>query len=236
MSCLFVVYADAINTYRVRLMTETLTNNMIGIFGGTFDPPHLGHIKPIEQTAIEIGMSRVTIIPCHLPPHKAQPGISNEHRLAMVKLIAQQHPLFTVDERELRKNTTSYSYETLLEYKQQHPQATLCFFLGMDSLLSFETWYRWQDILSLCHLIVLARPGYNKQDIAGLNQAITSKITTQREDLATKKCGLILTTTNNMVDVSSSDIRSKIKTQQNISALIPHCVNDYILQHKLYHP
>lgn len=216
------------------MMANTTTDNMIGIFGGTFDPPHLGHIEPVKEVASSLGLEQVSIIPCHIPPHKLQPGISNIHRIAMVELMIAHNPLFTIDDRELRKSSTSYSVETLEEIKHQQQDAKLCFFIGMDSLVNFETWYKWDKILNLCHLVVLARPGYNNQQLAKLNNQITARITNNADDLIHFDNGQILTTTNQAVDISSSYIRQQIKAKKSFRHLVPNYVADYILQHKLY--
>ena len=132
---------------------------LTGIFGGTFDPIHNGHLLPLRQAAEQVGIQKVGLMPCHIPPHKGTPSVSSHQRLKMVELACETDPLFYADDFELLRETPSYSVETLKQKKQQKPEQTLCFFMGMDSLRSLNSWYHWQDLLSYCHIIVCKRPG-----------------------------------------------------------------------------
>lgn len=131
------------------------------LFGGTFDPVHYGHLKPVETLANLIGLTRVTIIPNNVPPHRPQPEANSVQRKHMLELAIADKPLFTLDERELKRNAPSYTAQTLKEWRQeQGPDVPLAFIIGQDSLLTFPTWYEYETILDNAHLIVCRRPGY----------------------------------------------------------------------------
>ncbi len=131
------------------------------IYGGTFDPVHYGHLKPVEILANQIGLSKVIIMPNNVPPHRPQPEATSAQRVHMLKLAIADKPLFTLDERELRRDTPSWTAQTLQEWRQeQGPRKPLAFIIGQDSLLTFPTWHNYETILDNVHLIVCRRPGY----------------------------------------------------------------------------
>ncbi|MBI3310128.1 MAG: nicotinate-nucleotide adenylyltransferase [Serratia liquefaciens] len=133
------------------------------LFGGTFDPIHYGHLRPVEALAAEVGLNRVTLLPNHVPPHRPQPEANAQQRLKMVELAIAGNPLFAVDDRELHRTTPSYTIETLEAIRKERGAALpLAFIIGQDSLLTLHKWHRWQSLLDTCHLLVLARPGYNE--------------------------------------------------------------------------
>lgn len=138
------------------------------LFGGTFDPVHYGHLKPVEILANLIGLSRVIIMPNNVPPHRAQPEASGEQRQRMVELAIADKPLFSLDERELKRDTASYTAQTLKEWREeQGPDVPLAFIIGQDSLLTFPSWHDYDTILGNTHLIVCRRPGYRSGNGAG---------------------------------------------------------------------
>lgn len=146
--------------WRTYLSTVDM-KSLQALFGGTFDPVHYGHLKPVETLANLIGLTRVTIIPNNVPPHRPQPEANSMQRKHMLELAIADKPLFTLDERELKRNAPSYTAQTLKEWRQeQGPDVPLAFIIGQDSLLTFPTWYEYETILDNAHLIVCRRPGY----------------------------------------------------------------------------
>lgn len=210
---------------------------IIAILGGTFDPIHNGHILPAIHVAKWLGVSQVSLIPAHLPPHKSTVNASPQQRADMVKLVCDSEPLFVYDQRELKRKTLSYTVDTLKEIKQESPQTTLFFIIGMDSLLTFKRWHRWQEILTLCHLVVNCRANYPFDNLPASTQLllkshqIDKNITPQ---LINKKAGYILFPPEISCDVSSTLIRSRIKQQQSCDNLMPASVLNYINKHQLY--
>jgi len=218
------------NTVKTNQRVETL-----GILGGTFDPIHYGHIKPTIKSAKVLGLSQVLLLPAHIPPHKSNTIANVQQRTAMVELACQSHSLFTVDLRELKRNSFSYTVTTLKEIKKQYPATTLCFFMGMDSLLNFTKWHHWQEILTLCHLIVNARPGY---DLTQLNSATRALLALHQIDspceINQQSSGGILMTKHTELNISSTELRHKFKQNLSCQHLLPINIIDYIKSQKLY--
>ena len=121
---------------------------LTALFGGTFDPIHYGHLKPVTAMANEVGLQNVTLLPNHVPPHRPQPEANAQQRLKMVELAIQGNPLFSVDERELHRTIPSYTIDTLEEVRRERgANAPLAFIIGQDSLLTLHKWHRWEEIL-----------------------------------------------------------------------------------------
>jgi len=148
------------------------TKEKIGILGGTFDPIHYGHLMPAKQTAHWLGLEQLIFLPAHIPAHKKSTFATTKQRVDMVKLVCDADAIFTLDARETLKNSTSFTVETLIEIKEEHPNSIIYFLMGLDSLLSFHQWHRWQDILSLCHIVVNARPRYDLKSISTETQKL----------------------------------------------------------------
>ncbi|REL30138.1 nicotinate-nucleotide adenylyltransferase [Thalassotalea euphylliae] len=217
------------------------------IFGGTFDPFHLGHLNLCKHIAGDLNVNKITLLPANIPPHKAAAKVCSQHRLAMLQALAQQVPLFRVDGRELNRDKPSYTVDTLEEIKLEKPSLSLSLLIGMDSLLSFTQWHQWQEILARVNLIVCTRPNYTlniKQLHAELQQRLTDKASLNLADV-----GQIYLAPSANVDLSSTDIRyqlSQVNTYDSSSVTtssqvpsqafnqLPKVIAEYIKQHQLY--
>ena len=209
--------------------------HQIGILGGTFDPIHLGHITPALTISELLNLDQTLVMPAHIPPHKQSTHVNAAQRYEMVKLACQTFSQLHPDNRELNRTTVSYTIDTLKELKQEFPNSTLYFLMGMDSLLSFEQWFCWQDILTLCHLVVSTRPDYPlclKHPSLSLN--ITERFTKQPSQLKTSMHGKILLVAEHDIDISSTQIRQNLNAGIDCANLLPESVNQYIVKHRLY--
>lgn len=222
-------------------MTDTLPSkeNKYGLqalFGGTFDPIHYGHLRPVQALAEQVGLHKVILLPNHVPPHRPQPEASPSQRLEMVQLAIQGNPLFTIDTRELEKNSPSYTIETLTQLRQEMGASQpLAFIIGQDSLLSINTWYGWDKILDNCHLLVCSRPGYATQFTDPKMQAwLSQHKTSNPEKLSDTPHGYIFLGNTPLVNISATDIRQRLSTGDSCRDLIPEAVLHYIHQHGLY--
>ena len=217
------------------MSTTAINTSALGIFGGTFDPIHNGHIASVIATAQHINIQQVLLLPAHIPPHKSSVIASSEHRLAMANMVCQHHPLFTCDDRELKRTQPSYTIDTLKEIKSHYPNRPLYFFMGMDSLLSFTTWHCWQDILSYCHLVVTSRPNYST---AKLNQATAQLLATHQsnnlDEIQRASAGKIYLYQQPDFAISSTEIRHQLLQKDNRLTDLPPYILRYINQHHLY--
>lgn len=221
--------------------------NNIGILGGTFNPIHLGHTLPAKAVAAHLSLDKVLLIPANIPPHKNAPNVSAEQRAAMVKLACDNEPLFICDERELARKGYSYTVDTLKELSISYPNSRLHFIMGLDSLLTFTDWHKYQDILSLCHLVVNTRPNYQ---LTTINQATELLLKQHKvDDINTLKNmatgGILLLPSslpNNIpseenqlnINLSSSEIRQHLHNQQDCKHLLHSKVFAFINKNKLY--
>ncbi|MBA6337798.1 MULTISPECIES: nicotinate-nucleotide adenylyltransferase [unclassified Colwellia] len=207
----------------------------IAIMGGTFDPIHNGHIETAKETAAWLNVEQLFFLPAHLPPHKNTTTASAMHRTAMVNLVCQQQPLFKLDNRELKRHSASYTVTSLREIKQEQPNSRVFFIIGMDSFLNFTLWHQWQTILSLCHIVVNIRPGYQLNQINTATQELLKNH--QIDDLAEIKqqdAGGIIFHQNQSLNISSSEIRQQLLSNNKHNNHLTECVHHYIIEKKLY--
>src|SRR5262245_12412890 len=147
----------------------------LGLFGGTFDPIHYGHLRTAFELWQALGLAEVRFMPTGSPPHREQTHASAGHRLAMVKAAVAGQPAFTVDDREVRRSGVSYSVDTLAELRAEHPDRSLCLLLGMDAFLGLPNWHRWRELLDLAHIVVAHRPGWRAPPSGPLGQGMVGR-------------------------------------------------------------
>ncbi|OSN05298.1 nicotinate-nicotinamide nucleotide adenylyltransferase [Lonsdalea iberica] len=212
------------------------TSELTAYFGGTFDPIHFGHLRPVAALAAEVGLQQVVLLPNNVPPHREQPEADARQRKEMAALAIANNPLFRIDDRELRRETPSYTIETLEALRREAgPTTPLAFIIGQDSLLTLHRWHRWQEILSYCHLLVCARPGYSRTlETPELQQWLTSRHTTEVSRLHQHPHGLIYLANTPLLPISATEIRQRRQQGRDCSDLLPAPVLNYIDTHGLY--
>lgn len=208
-----------------------VTEQAIGIFGGTFDPVHFGHLDTAIELYQQLPLAEIRFLPCQQPVHKAAASASAEHRLNMLKLAIANYPDFTVDTRELERSTPSYMYETLYSIRQEIGSNPLVLICSLDAFASFTYWYRWQELLNLAHLVVATRGGYQAPN---LTDFFNSRLITSPSQLLEKPAGYLYFAQTTPITVSSTDIRQRVKANLPISNMLPQGVIDYIDEHQLY--
>lgn len=216
-------------------ITKQSTPQSILLFGGSFDPIHLGHIKTAEQTARLLAVDTVYLLPCYISPHKSATHANAEQRLTMVELACKNSTLLELNTAEITKKSPSYTVDTLQAIKQAQPNSKLYFIMGLDSLNSFTLWHRWQTILQLCHIIVNVRPGYDSQTIINnLPSTISERISSEITVLQQRQYGNIFIHHCQQYPISSTDIRRKLKQGKNCQQWLSADIFDYIKKEKLY--
>jgi len=206
------------------------------LFGGTFDPIHYGHLRPVEALAQAIGLAKVTLLPNNVPPHRPQPEATPAQRVAMVKLAIAGRPLFDLDLREMQRKTPSYTIETLAAVRAERGAAQpLAFIIGQDSLLTLHKWHRWQDLLSLCHLLVCQRPGYPSQmETPALQNWLDRHLAQHPQALQHAPAGKIFLAQTPLLNISATEIRARRHQGLSDADLLPEAVSDYIDREGLY--
>lgn len=189
----------------------------VGIFGGTFNPPHMGHLIVAEHVRGEMVLDRVMFVPAFIPPHKLHDDVvSSEHRVAMLKLAIQDNPHFEVSETELQRGGVSFTVDTLRDLTTKHPSDEFNLLIGMDNLLEFHTWKSPEKILNLVKVVVMTRPGFTEKD----NPLI-------------RKDGMKLCPVPE-IGISSREIRKRVHEGSSVRYLVPDSVRDYLFEHHLY--
>ncbi|MBR7628562.1 nicotinate-nucleotide adenylyltransferase [Aeromonas popoffii] len=206
----------------------------IGLLGGTFDPIHIGHLRPAIEARDAIGLAEIRLIPNHIPPHRANPFCSSEQRLAMVKLAAAENAGFVVDERELKRDKPSWTIDTLIELRHELPDTPLCFLMGMDSLLGLPGWHRWQELLDHAHLVVSVRPGWRPDYPEEVAELLARHHTTDATALHQRLAGHIWLADNQPIELSATRLRALLAAGEDPRYLLPPSVADYIRQQGLY--
>ncbi len=196
---------------------------MIGFFGGSFDPIHYGHLKNAAQLKAELGLSKLFLMPCSEPVHKGQLNFSINQRMDMLCLAVEEFDMLSIDTREVKKNRDAYTINSLKHIQSDYQNDSICLIMGMDSFNTLGGWKEYQDFYQYCHLVVIARPNtLTHQEKYGF------KLTSVVGDLAKQKTGFVFFVNNQMLDISSSTIRGKIRNHKNLSGLLPESIIDYI--------
>ena len=207
---------------------------MIGILGGSFDPVHLGHLRPALELYQDLKLSEVRFIPSGLPPHRATPTASNEQRLAMIKAAIAGHDGFTLDERELRRTGPSYTIDTLISLRTELAETPICLIVGQDAFAKLDTWRRWRELITFAHIVIARRPGQEvvlAQDLAAL---LAERRIEDPRKLAQQAAGYILNWPVTQLDISSSQIRDGVARGKSIRYLVPDAVEKIISSQGLY--
>ncbi len=187
----------------------------IGLYGGSFDPIHFGHLITTQSVLEKRKLEQIIFVPSHISPLKQEAiPIVDSHRLEMVKLAVESMPQFTVSDIEIQKGNVSYTIDTLREIK--NTQADIELIIGFDNLCVFEKWYKPEEIFELAKVVVM------KRDVDSLPNTKNSYF---------DKAIFVDTPT---IEISSTDIRNRVKNDLPIDYLVPHKVKEYISQNRLY--
>lgn len=195
----------------------------LGILGGTFDPVHNGHIYSAQAVYEHMQMEKVVFIPAYIAPHKVgQEFAPARDRFNMTQLAIEDYPYFEVSDIELKRSGISYTIDTIKELQQLYPDYDLYFVIGADTIPLLHTWNRINELLELVTFVAADRPGYNQ----AIDAACRSLGCIAREKI------IMLKTPE--YEVSSTEIRQRIKNGDSLQGLVPPRVEEYIKEHRLY--
>ncbi len=196
----------------------------IGILGGTFDPIHYGHLSIVDGVIAEHSFNHIILMPAKVSPFKlGQKVAAEKHRVAMTEAAAKGYKNLSVSLLEINRGTVSYTYDTLMELSQIYPNEKLWFIMGADSMLSLESWNKGKELLKNFSFVLAPRPGYDINKTKRIMQRYRQIYGTE-----------ILVIHNKLMDISSTEIKRRIKEGKSISNLVPKEVENYIYEHKLY--
>ena len=211
----------------------------LGLFGGTFDPVHFGHLRLATELSEAFHLEKVVFIPAGLPYHRGRAAhATSDQRLTMLKLATQRDARFDVDDRELKRSGNTYTYDTLAEIRHERgPDIPLVFLAGTDSFAKIDTWHRWTELFDLAHFAVAVRaddaqwfsrgPGTFPKDA-------WPRVTQNPRELASAPAGKIMTFAMTPLSISSTAIRALAAEGSSIRYLTPDPVAEFIRSHNLY--
>ncbi len=195
----------------------------LGVFGGTFDPVHYGHLVAAEEVRYRLRLDKVLFVPAGMPPHKLDHDITpTRHRLAMLELAIASNPGFALSRVDIDRHGPCYTVDTLaLLHEEYGPGTELFFLMGMDSLAEILTWKEPERLIRLAQIVVVGRPGF-QADVDELDKVLPG---------AAERISIVDTP---LMEVSSSDIRQRVREGAPIRYQVPEAVEAYIRAHRLY--
>lgn len=210
----------------------------IGIFGGTFNPIHFGHLRSAEEVREAQDLDRILFVPSATPPHKGRAELASaEHRFEMVRRAVARHPRFRASRVEIERSGRSYSVDTLTTLRRRHPQARLAFILGLDAYLEIGTWKQPERLFPLCDIVVTSRPPHVDVDLLAPIPVVA------RNEFRYNRARTILTHESGHrvifqrisdLAISATSIRQLRRSGRSIRFLLPAAVEDYIVRENLY--
>ena len=206
----------------------------IGIFGGTFDPIHYGHLRTAFEMLQALRFGEVRFVPSGDPPHRGETYATAPVRLEMVASAIRNESRFIVDDRELKRDGPSYTVDTLASMRQEQPDVPMGLILGMDAFLGLTSWHRWDEILKLAHIVVAHRPGWRAPDIGPLGELISEHGTHRIDDLHDQTSNRIHIHAVTQLEISSTEIRELVLAGRDPRFLMPDVVRDVIMSSSCY--
>jgi nicotinate-nucleotide adenylyltransferase len=193
----------------------------MGVFGGTFDPVHYGHLRTALELLEYADLAQMRFIPAGDPPHRATPHADARTRVALVQAAIEGEPRFCVDDRELHRDGPSWTVDTLRELRAEHGARPICLVVGMDAFIGLTSWHRWEEILDLAHLLVAHRPGWQAPVDGALGQLLRERSVEAVAALHASPAGRIGICTVTQLEISSSAIRELVRSGREPRYLVP---------------
>ena len=206
----------------------------VGLFGGTFDPVHLGHVHAGLAVHRHLRLQQLRMILSARPGHRNQPETTNQQRWEMLQLACADHPELEPDDSELRRPGKSYAIDTVRHFRQVQTDSQLCWITGLDSYLTLPTWQSWQDLINYCHIVVVHRPGHAREDNAKGQQTLMAfEQRFRAQSIGDEPAGSVVFLELPMLNIAASQIRSSSGGNEMTDYLHPR-VASYIKERNLY--
>ena len=206
----------------------------IGVFGGTFDPIHYGHLRTALEVQTRLRLMGIRFVPCREPPTGKAPLLSARDRFDMVAAAIESEPTFVADRREIDRDGPSYSIDTLVSLRAELPSIPIAMIVGMDAFLSLPTWRQWGRILDFAHIVVAHRPGWRAPAVGVLADLIARHSARSVDDLHRHLAGRIRIEAVTQLEISSTDLRRSISLGVDPKYLVPPSVRALILATECY--
>lgn len=206
----------------------------IGVFGGTFDPIHYGHLRSAYELLQDLRLSEVRFVPSAAPPHRGGTFAPAELRYRMVEVAVADQEGFAIDDCEFRREGPSYTVDTLTAIREERNETSICLIVGMDAYLGLTTWHRWDEILNLAHIIVAHRPGWQLPETGDLGELLARHGTENIDDLHRETGGRIYHHAVTQLEIASTEIRALVAAGNDPRFLMPDGVRDIIVASGCY--
>lgn len=209
---------------------------LIGIFGGTFDPIHLGHTRIAEQLLANpsLQLSEVRFMPCYKPVHRELPGADAQQRVKMLQLALKNQHQCVIDQHEITRRGPSFMIDTLRALSDEFSEASLALIIGMDAFVHLTSWKDWRVLSDYCHFIVVARPDNDHNFSHELTEWLSEHQTNHADALMTTQHGLVYFAEIEPIDISATQIRRRVKSGESIEGMVAPDVAKYIKENVLY--
>ncbi len=204
---------------------------MLGIYGGTFNPIHYGHLRAAIEIKEYFSLEQIRFIPCYQPVHKHTDIANADMRWHMLKLALKDISGMVADKRELQRQGNSYMLDTLISLKQDFPQQKLLLIIGTDAFLQLSSWYKWQQLFDYAHILVMQRPNI---PLTPVSEFLQTRICNNIATFNAQQCGKIFFQNITQLDISASLIRTQHAAGKNIRFLLPDQIINYIQTQQLY--
>jgi nicotinate-nucleotide adenylyltransferase len=208
----------------------------IGIFGGTFDPVHIGHLRAAEEFGEALGLETVLMMVSGVPPHRPAPSTTTHDRLEMLRLAVQGNPLLEVSDLELRREGPSFTLDTVRKIRGDAAGAIPYLALGVDAYLEIGTWHKPGNVLAEAHITVLTRPGFDVDLLSPIHPEFSREYSTQGNVLVHRSGATLRKIRVTSIDISSSVIRALAQKGRSFRYLVSEKVFEYIQRNSVYRP
>ena len=207
---------------------------MIGIFGGTFDPVHFGHLRAASEAKERLPLSELRLLPAGTPPHRSVTYAGANDRLSMLRLALAGHGDLLADDREVRREGYSYMVDTLSEIRRDEGNVPLLLLIGQDAANNLDSWHDWKQLFELAHIVIMRRPDSRDIYSGPLFEEVQPRLVSEPRQLERSPAGLVLPLEVTQLAIASTDIRRQIASGKSPRFLLPDSVIDYIHAHGLY--
>jgi nicotinate-nucleotide adenylyltransferase len=206
----------------------------LALFGGTFDPVHYGHLRCADEVRKKLGLNNLYLLPAGIPPHRLTPLASASQRLKMLQLAVVECPSLLLDDRETRRSGPSYMVDTLKELRAEFPGRPILLLIGQDAANHLHTWFAWELLFRLAHIVIMARPGSRREYRREIADQINSRLVSDMRQLRSAEAGSVLAIDVTPIDISATAIKNLIRLGQSAGSMLPDSVLEYINENHLY--
>lgn len=214
----------------------------IGVFGGTFNPIHYGHLRAAEEVRERLGFDKILFVPSGKPPLKSRHIAPASHRYEMLHIAVRNNPAFDLSDIECKKKGKSYTVETIAELQERHPRATIAFILGIDAFLDIPNWRQPERLITMSDFVIISRPGYLFRRLSTSPYLSQGRRTVNDIEVPGKRVHVIALSSKRKamlvsvtpIGISSTQIRALLRSGRSVKYLLPADVQSYIMEHKLY--